>query len=149
MDAWQAYERQLQARPASTKAIVAGSMFAVTDVAVQRLEHDHAQPWVVNTQRTAVQAVFGGYYGIVHAHLLWGGLERLFGALRTAGLVLQPLPGAMARVSLDQFFLGTPLFNSVFFYSTGRFAQNMTHEQAVQNVRERLLPMLQIHWCFW
>ena len=60
-----------------------------------------------------------------------------------AGLV-----GAMARVSIDQFMIGTPLFNTVFFYSTGRFAQGMTHDQAVQNVRDRLGSMLKMHWSF-
>ena len=122
-------------------------MFAVTDVAVQKLEsRDTDKP--LDVRRTATQAGFGAYYGIVHAHLLWGALERLFGVLKSRGVVLTPLVGAMARVSIDQFVVGTPMFNTVFFYTTGRFAQGMTHEQSVQNVHERLFAMLRLHWTF-
>lgn len=122
-------------------------MFAITDVAVQKLEsRDTNKPW--DARRTATQAAFGAYYGIVHAHLLWGALEKLFGSIAARGVVMTPLVGAMARVSIDQFLIGTPLFNTVFFYSTGRFAQSMTHEQAVQNVRDRLGSMLKLHWSF-
>ena len=62
---------------------------------------------------------------------------------------MPPLRGALARVAADQFFIGTPLFNSVFFYSTGRFAQGMSHDEACQNVADRLLPMVVTHWSFW
>ena len=184
--AWHAYERQLAARPAATKATVASVMFAITDVAVQYMErespHDRRRDsspprrddddlgaakaeatssakrgageaaerdwW--SARRTATQAGFGVYYGVVHAHLMWGALELAFKAGQARyGVALPALGGALARVAVDQFVTGTPVFNSVFFYSTGRFAQGMSHEDAVANVRARLVPMLQLHWAFW
>ena len=155
---WSSYEARLEARPAATKAAVAASMFAITDVAVQRLERYDASganssvvaATTLDAKRVMTQAGFGAYYGVVHAHLIWGALERLFSkSLPAAGISLPPLRGAVARVAADQFFIGTPLFNSVFFYSTGRFAQGMSHAEACQNVADRLLPMVVTHWSFW
>lgn len=108
-------------------------MFALTDVVVQRLEYEreiwHGEGgsngstasirpdstlFEVDMRRTATQAAFGAYYGVVHAHLIWGGLERVFGAVRGAGVVIPGglLGGAIARVALDQLVTGTPLFNA-------------------------------------
>ena len=160
---WRSYEACLHARPVTTKATVSFTMFTITDVAVQRLERSIAsrdiddgesrapRQFNVDVPRTATQAMFGAYYGIVHAHFIWGKLEQLFGAVRRAGVVIPGgrLGGAMARVAVDQFITGTPLFNTVFFYSTGRFSRGMNHDDALQHVRARLGPMLQLHWSFW
>ena len=58
-------------------------------------------------------------------------LERLFAPLA----MRRPLLGAVARVGVDQFATGTPLFNTVFFYSTGRLAhsQSTTGRTAPRN----------------
>ena len=129
---WGRYEAALAHSPATTKAVVASTMFSVTDVVVQKVENStnpkhQDRPW--NARRTATQAGFGAYYGLVHAHLLWGFLEVLFGRIRAGGVVLSPLVGAISRVSLDQFIMGTPLFNSVFFYSTGRFQKVKLYDE--------------------
>ena len=154
---WQAYERQLAAYPARTKALVSGCLFGMTDVLIQGWEQSRTVgkkqcrggTWTVDVPRAATQAAFGVYYGIVHAHWIWSGYERAFAAMAGRGVTFTPFVGALSRVAFDQFILGTPLFNAVFFYSTGRFAQNMSHDAAVQNVHDRLLPMLALHWSFW
>ena len=138
---WSMYERQLATAPALTKMLVAGPMFAFTDSIVQKIEGAEA----LDLRRTGTHMLFGCYYGVVHAHMIWGALERAFSALRFPS----PLVGAFSRVIVDQFITGTPLFNSVFFYSSGRLAKGYNHEQAIDHVQLRLYPMLLNHWAFW
>jgi hypothetical protein len=154
--AWVAYEEALSKRPATTKAFVSAVMFATTDVAVQYGEFRNAasgadsSAFLWQPHRTATQAAFGAYYGTVHAHYIWGQLERLFVTVLPArGIALTGLPGAAARVAVDQCITGTPLFNVVFFYVTGRFTLRLSHSDAIANVEARLGPMLQRHWSFW
>jgi hypothetical protein len=153
---WHAYERMLQTHPIITKIAVASPMFALTDVAVQTIEQRRdkdlsregkrgSNETTLDLRRTATQALFGVYYATVHAHFIWGRLEVLFGGVT----FLTPFAGALSRVCIDQFITGTPLFNTVFFYTTGRLAQGMSHEDAMQNVSQRLWPMLCAHWSFW
>ena len=121
------------------------------EVEVVGVEVEVVEGLSLDLRRTATQAMFGGYYGLVHAHFIWGKLEQLFGAVRRAGVIVPggALGGALARVALDQLVTGTPLFNTVFFYGTGRLSRGMGHDEALQHVRDRLLPMMQLHWCFW
>ena len=77
---WHRYELMLMGRPVMTKGFVSGSLFACTDVCVQygesRLDSKPIFEW--NVRRTQTQALFGTYYGVVHAHFVWAFLERGF-----------------------------------------------------------------------
>lgn len=109
-------------------------------------ESEHGQIFRIDLRRTGTQGLFGAYYASVHAHFIWGGLDILF---RSRFGALPPLVSAFSRVCVDQFVTGTPLFNTVLFYSTGRLAKGMNHSDAVENVNHRLRPMLYAHWIFW
>ena len=85
---WRSYERVLQLRPIRTKGAVSAFMFAFTDVAVQHIEHDHRRDFVWDRKRTAAQALFGCYYGVVHAHFVWAMLEKGAAKMAARGLLV-------------------------------------------------------------
>lgn len=142
---WAKYERLLQLYPVRTKAFVSASMFALTDVAVQHKTAHDSWSW----KRTLAQALFGGYYGVLHAHIIWGLYEKFWRSGWLTMMTPGSLPAAACTVAIDQLVVGTPLFNTVFFYSTARLSVGLDHEEACAHVKQRLWPMLTKHWSFW
>ena len=145
---WARYTNCLQRNPILTKFFVSSGMFAVTDVTVQYAASKQREEteFCWNVRRTFFQMAFGGYYGVVHAHFIWGFLER--SARSIVFFNSRPLLAAVSKVLVDQFVTGTPLFNTVFYYMSGR-GRGLDHTSSCLLIKDNLMDMLVKHWSFW